>query len=156
MFAIVTDPIDTRALRESILEPAAGGFCSFEGWVRNHHQGRAVLSLEYEAYRSLAEKEGARIIHEARQKFAILHARCHHRVGSLAIGELAVAVVVSSAHRDAAFDGCRYIIDEVKFRVPVWKKEHFADGTSGWVRCDHCREAGHRHEHGHIHHPRHG
>ena len=158
MFAIVTDPIDPRALRESILDPAAGGFCSFEGWVRNHHQGQAVHSLEYEAYRTLAEKEGNRIVHEAREKFEILHARCHHRVGSLAIGELAIVVVVTAAHRDAAFDACRYIIDEVKFRVPVWKKEHFADGTSGWVRCDHCHDAGHRHhhEHGHVHHPRHG
>lgn len=149
MFAIVTDPIDPQALRERVLDPAAGGFCSFEGWVRNHHQGRAVLSLEYEAYRSLAEKEGARILAEAKEKFGIRQAVCHHRVGALGIGELAVVVCVSSAHRDAAFDACRYIIDEVKFRVPIWKKEHFADGESGWVRCDHCHDAGHRHHHHH-------
>ncbi|MCW1886573.1 molybdenum cofactor biosynthesis protein MoaE [Luteolibacter flavescens] len=150
MFAIVTDPIDPGALRELVLDPAAGGFCSFEGWVRNHHQGRAVHALEYEAYRSLAEKEGTRILEEAKERFGIHHAVCQHRVGALGIGELAVVVCVSSSHRDAAFDACRYIIDEVKFRVPIWKKEHFADGTSGWVRCDHCHEAGHRH--GHHHH----
>lgn len=147
MFAIVTDPIDPAALRRFVIDPAAGGFCSFEGWVRDHHQGRAVRALEYEAYRELAEKEGARIITEARQRFAILHASCVHRVGHLAIGELAVVVCVSSAHRDAAFEACRYIIDEVKSRVPIWKKEHFADGESGWVRCDHCEAAGHGYRH---------
>lgn len=146
MFAIVTEPLDPAALRQQVLDPAAGGFCTFEGWVRDHHQGRAVRALEYEAYRSLAEKEGARILAEARDRFAIRHAVCVHRVGFLELGELAVVVCVSAAHRDAAFDACRHIIDEVKSRVPIWKKEHFADGNSGWVRCDHCHEAGHRHE----------
>jgi molybdopterin synthase catalytic subunit len=148
MFTIVTDPIDPRAVREGVLDPAAGGFCAFEGWVRDHHQGRAVRSLEYEAYRSLAEKEGARILAEAKARHGVLHATCVHRVGRLEIGELAVVVCVSSAHRDAAFEACREIIDEVKSRVPIWKKEHFADGESGWVRCDHCHEAGHRHSPG--------
>jgi molybdopterin synthase catalytic subunit len=149
MFEIITPPIDPTALRARVLDPAAGGYCAFEGWVRNHHLGRDVLSLEYEAYRSLAEKEGGRILAEAREKFGILHAVCQHRIGRLEIGELAVMVCVSSAHRDAAFEACRHIIDEVKSRVPIWKKEHFADGESGWVRCDHCHEAGHRHGHAH-------
>ena len=143
MFAIVTDPIDPLALRELVLDPAAGGFCSFEGWVRNHHQGRPVDALEYEAYAVLAEKEGARILAEARERFEIHHAVCQHHVGRLEIGGLAVVVCVSASHRDAAFEACRYIIDEVKSRVPIWKKEHFADGSSGWVRCDHCHETGH-------------
>lgn len=138
MFRIVDDPIDLRALRESVIDPAAGGFCSFEGWVRNHHQGRRVLKLEYEAYRTLAEKEGRRILAEAAERFAIVRAACEHRIGPLEIGGLAVAVCVSAAHRDAAFDACRYIIDETKARLPIWKKEYFADGGSGWVRCDHC------------------
>lgn len=143
MFEITADPIDPRTLRERVLDPAAGGYCSFEGWVRNHHEGRAVLRLEYEAYRALAEKEGERIVAEAKERFDILHAVCVHRTGPIEIGGIAVAVCVSAAHRDAAFDACRHIIDETKARVPIWKKEHFADGSSGWVRCDHC--AGHSH-----------
>ncbi len=137
-FHIQSTPLDPQALRDAVLDPAAGGFCSFEGWVRNHHEGRCVDHLEYEAYAPLAEKEGQRILTEARERFEILHASCIHRIGEIGIGGLAVVVCVSAAHRDAAFDACRYIIDEVKARVPIWKKEHFTDGTSGWVRCDHC------------------
>lgn len=137
-FQIQTTPIDAQAIRERVLNPAAGGFCSFEGWVRNHHESREVLHLEYEAYQALAEKEGNRILVEAVEKFELYHAACSHRTGEIEIGGLAVVVCVSSAHRDAAFDACRYIIDEVKSRVPIWKKEFFANGDSGWVRCDHC------------------
>lgn len=138
MFQLTTLPLDPQTLRQAVRDPAAGGFCSFEGWVRNHHQGRGVAHLEYEAYESLAEKEGVRILGETRKQFNILHAACIHRTGPIDIGGLAVVVCVSSAHRDAAFEACRFIIDEVKARVPIWKKEHFIDGTSGWVRCDHC------------------
>ncbi len=138
MFQITSSAIEAERIREFVLDPAAGGYCSFEGWVRDHHEGRAVLALEYEAYVPLAEKEGRRIIEEALARFGILHATCVHRVGRLEIGELAVVVCVSSAHRDAAFEACRYIIDEVKTRVPVWKKEFFADGEAGWVRCERC------------------
>ena len=141
MFQTTSSPIDTEAVRKQVLDPAGGAYCSFEGWVRDHHEGRPVLGLEYEAYAALAEKEGKRILAEAIGKFGILHAACVHRTGRLEIGELAVFVCVSSAHRDAAFEACRYVIDEVKSRVPVWKKEFFADGSAGWVRCDHC--AGH-------------
>ncbi len=138
MFEMVSETIDVAALRERVLDPAAGGFCSFEGWVRNHHEGRNVKALEYEAYALLAEKEGRRIVDAAIRRFEIRHAVCVHRVGRLEIGEMAVCVCVSAAHRDAAFDACRWIIDEVKGRVPIWKKEFYLDGTSGWVRCDQC------------------
>jgi molybdopterin synthase catalytic subunit len=141
MFGITSQTIDTTSIRSQAIDSRAGGFCSFEGWVRDHHQGRAVLRLEYEAYQILAEKEGNRIMAEAKEKFEILHAVCVHRVGTLEIGEMAVYVCVSSAHREAAFEACRWIIDEIKSRVPIWKKEFFADGEIGWVRCDHC--AGH-------------
>jgi molybdopterin synthase catalytic subunit len=94
-----------------------------------------VQALDYEAYAQLAEKEGERILAEARQRFAVQAAVCLHRVGTLQIGDLAVWVGVSAAHRGAAFDACRYIIDEVKARVPVWKKEHYADGVSEWINC---------------------
>lgn len=137
-FRVQDTPLDHASLREAVLDPAAGGFASFEGWVRNHHQGRAVDHLEYEAYIPLAEKEGQRIISEARERFEILQAAAIHRTGPIEIGGLAVVVCVAAAHRDPAFAACRYIIDEVKSRVPIWKKEYFNDGTSGWVRCDHC------------------
>ena len=138
MFTLVQEPLDPAALRQTVLDPACGGFCSFEGWVRNHHQGRAVDRLEYEAFVPLAEKEGQRILAEARREFDLVHAVASHRLGPIEIGGLAVVVCVSSHHRDAAFAACRFIIDEIKHRVPIWKKEHFSDGTSGWVRCDHC------------------
>jgi molybdopterin synthase catalytic subunit len=144
-FLIQSSPLDPAALRERVRDPAAGGFCAFEGWVRDHHQGRAVERLEYEAYAPLAEKEGRRILDEAAARFEILHAACVHRTGPVEIGGLAVVVCVSAAHRNAAFDACRFIIDAVKERVPIWKKEHFRDGTSGWVRCDHCAGGEHRH-----------
>ena len=143
MFKIQSTPLDPTAIREQVLDPAAGGYCAFEGWVRNHHQGRSVDRLEYEAYPLLAEKEGKRIIAEAHEKFEIVQAACVHRTGPVEIGGLAVVVSVSAHHRDAAFDACRYIIDEVKARVPIWKKEHFSDGSSGWVRCDHCADHSH-------------
>lgn len=143
MFKIQSTPLDPTAIREQVLDPASGGYCAFEGWVRNHHQGRSVDRLEYEAYPLLAEKEGKRIIAEAHEKFEIVQAACAHRSGPVEIGGLAVVVSVSAHHRDAAFDACRYIIDEVKARVPIWKKEYFSDGSNGWVRCDHC--AGHPH-----------
>ncbi|MGE9270885.1 MAG: molybdenum cofactor biosynthesis protein MoaE [Verrucomicrobiales bacterium] len=137
-FQIQSSPLNPEATRAAVTDPRAGGFCAFEGWVRNHHQGKEVLNLEYEAYQVLAEKEGNRIFAEAGEKFDILHASGQHRTGRVELGELAVVICVSSAHREAAFAACRYIIDEIKSRVPIWKKEFFTDGESGWVRCDHC------------------
>ena len=94
-----------------------------------------MQALEYEAHAGIAEKEGAKILAEAKQRFAIETAVCEHRVGKLAIGDCAVWVGVSAGHRGAAFDACRYIIDETKARVPIWKKEHYASGETGWVNC---------------------
>lgn len=119
-------------------DQACGGYVSFEGWVRNHNDGRDVQRLEYEAYERLGLKEGERIIAEAMDRFQIEHALCVHALGSLELGQMAVWVGVSSHHRDSAFAACRYIIDEVKHRVPIWKKEHYADGDSGWVNCEAC------------------
>jgi molybdopterin synthase catalytic subunit len=130
--------IDVAALRNELADPAAGGYAAFEGWVRNHNEGHAVTRLEYEAFEALAVKEGEQIIDEAGQRFPILRAACAHRVGNLDIGELAVWVGVSAHHRDEAFAACRYIIDEVKQRLPIWKKEHYASGDSGWVNCERC------------------
>ena len=136
VFEFKATKLDPDALRRSLADPSSGGFVSFEGWVRNHNEGSAVLRLEYEAYETLAVKEGERIIEEAMQRFAVVAARCVHRVGQLEIRDIAVWVGASAAHRDAAFAACRYIIDEVKQRVPIWKKEHYSSGDSGWVNAE--------------------
>ncbi len=129
--------------RKDLEDPSAGGYASFEGWVRNHNEGLPVTRLEYEAFEALAIKEGERIVGHAIEQFGVIAAACVHRVGSLEIGELAVWVGVSSRHRAEAFDACRYIIDEVKHRVPIWKKEHYVNGDSGWVNCERCAEHSH-------------
>ncbi len=139
---MVTTAIDPAALREELADPAAGGYAAFEGWIRNHNEGHDVLRLEYEAYEPLAVSEGERVIREALERFDVLRASCVHRHGLLEIGDCAVWVGVSAAHRDAAFLACRYIIDEVKIRLPIWKKEHYADGNSGWVNCERCAAHG--------------
>jgi molybdopterin synthase catalytic subunit len=136
VFSFSDQPINPAELQATLSHPTAGGFVAFEGWVRNHNEGHAVLKLEYEAFAELATKEGQRIVDEAVQEFSITGAACAHRVGLLEIGDMAVWVGVAAAHRGAAFDACRYIIDEVKQRVPIWKKEHYASGDSGWVNCE--------------------
>jgi len=138
LFRFSETPLDTAALQRSMHDQACGGFAAFEGWVRNHNEGHAVTRLEYEAFAELAEKEGARIVQAAIAKFGVTRAACVHRIGSLAIGDVAVWVGVSAAHRDEAFRACRFIIDEVKHRVPIWKKEHYDNGNSGWVNCERC------------------
>jgi molybdopterin synthase catalytic subunit len=137
-FAFSTAPLDTHALQEAMRDPSCGGYAAFEGWVRDHNEGHAVTRLEYEAFTELAEKEGARIVQAAIEKFGVTRAACVHRVGSLALGDVAVWVGVSAAHRDEAFRACRYINDEVKHRLPIWKKEHYVNGDSGWVNCERC------------------
>ena len=135
-FRLSETPIDATALRITLEDPAAGGCVTFEGWVRNHNEARAVTRLDYQAFAPLAEGEGEAILAEATARFALRAARCVHRVGALAIGDMAVWVGVSADHRDAAFAACRWIIDEVKRRVPIWKNEHYADGESGWLHPD--------------------
>ena len=138
MMQMIESVILPDRLRAGLLDNAAGGYATFEGWIRNHNEGQDVLRLEYEAYAPLAITEGERVIEEALAKFPVLHAHCVHRSGLLEIGDCAVWVGVSAAHRDAAFDACRYIIDEVKIRLPIWKKEHYVNGDSGWVNCERC------------------
>ena len=131
-FQLADQPVAVAELRALLEHPRAGAFASFEGWVRNHNDGRAVDGLRYEAYAALAVAEGERVVAEALQRFAVIDVRCVHRVGDLAIGELAVWVGVAAAHRDAAFDACRYVIDEVKARVPIWKRERYVEGEARW------------------------
>jgi molybdopterin synthase catalytic subunit len=141
-FSFTRAPLDAAAARALLADPACGGYAAFEGWVRDHNEGAAVRRLEYEAFEALAVREGERILAEASARFGVAHAACVHRLGELAIGELAVWVGVSAAHRDEAFRACRYIIDEVKHRLPIWKKEHYLNGDSGWVNCERCATAG--------------
>jgi len=142
--------LDTAALQRELRDESCGGFASFEGWVRNHNEGQAVTRLEYEAFAELAEKEGARIVAAAIEQFGVTRAACVHRLGSLALGDVAVWVGASAAHRDEAFRACRFIIDEVKHRLPIWKKETYANGNSGWVNCERCAAPAHQ-EHSHEH-----
>jgi len=158
-FRFSNEPLDGARLRAELVDTHCGGFTAFEGWVRDHNDGHQVLHLEYEAFEALGVREGERIVAEARERFGITQALCVHRLGDLQLREIAVWVGVAAAHRDEAFRACRYIIDEVKHRVPIWKKEHYVSGDSGWVNCERCAEHAHDHDHGHESshdHPRHG
>ncbi len=132
-FSISTSAIEVGALQAALRDPRAGACASFEGWVRDHNDGRPVEGLHYEAYMELAQAEGAAILEEALRRFDLVDAACVHRTGDLAVGELAVWVGASAAHRDAAFAACRWIIDEVKARVPIWKRERYAGGQADWL-----------------------
>lgn len=154
MFEISNERIDVEALRRGLMDSGCGGYTAFEGWVRNHHQGRAVSGLHYEAYHDLAKAEGLKILAEAGERFGPVRVACVHRVGELAVGDLAVWVGAAAPHRDEAFKACRYVIDELKQRLPIWKKEHYIEGESAWVDCERCRAAGHgKHDHDHDHAP---
>ena len=143
--------LEPAVLVQMLADPGCGGYASFEGWVRDLNEGRVVTRLEYEAFEALTLAEGERIIEEATERFGVRHAHCAHRVGELGIGGLAVWVGVTAAHRDEAFLACRYIIDEVKHRLPIWKKEHYLEGDSGWVNCERCAAPAGKHDHDHHH-----
>jgi molybdopterin synthase catalytic subunit len=121
-FRFTHDSIDTAEARRELLDLGAGGYAAFEGWVRDHNEGQEVTRLEYEAFEELAVTEGDRIVAEALRRYPIKRALCIHRIGALALGDMAVWVGVSSAHRGEAFDACRFIIDEVKHRVPICER----------------------------------
>lgn len=143
-FRISQTAVDVDALKKEMADPRSGGFVSFEGWVRNRNEGKDVTHLEYQSYEALAVKEGEKVIAEALQRYDVIDALVEHRVGDLQIGEVAVVVHVTSIHRGPAFEACEYIIDELKVRVPVWKKEHYTDGDSGWIECHECSKHIHR------------
>ncbi len=134
-FKINEQPLDPAVLASTLDHPRAGAIAVFEGRVRNHNEGQPVDSLEYEAFAELAEREGDRVLAEARERFDLLAVEAVHRVGHLQIGEIAVWVGVAAAHRGPAFDACRFIIDELKARVPIWKKEHYSTGSTAWINC---------------------
>jgi len=126
---IVRNKIDTTVFVEMLKKPEDGAVVVFEGVVRNHSRGRRTLYLEYEAYEEMALKQMNELVSSAQEKFAIDQAQIVHRLGRIEIGEASVLIVVTSPHRAAAFDACRFLIDTLKKTVPIWKKEFFADGA---------------------------
>jgi molybdopterin synthase catalytic subunit len=126
---ITHEEIDTAGLLEIIKHPEDGAAVVFEGIVRNHSHGRRTLFLEYEAYEEMAVKEMESLIAQVLQQFQIRDAAIVHRLGHIKIGETSVLIIVASAHRAAAFDASRWLIDTLKRTVPIWKKEHFEDGA---------------------------
>lgn len=139
-FYLSLKKLEDEALKIGLDDPKTGALVTFEGVVRNHNEGRRVIALEYEALESLAQKEAQKIFAEVKKNFNVLDIRCFHRVGKLTIGETAVWVGVSAVHRDEAFQACRYIIDEIKKRLPIWKKEYYENGDSVWVNSSGGKE----------------
>ena len=133
-FGLTAEPIDPDQIRPSQPEPETGSVVCFEGRVRNHHRGRGVTALSYSAYVELCLTEGQSILDEAENRFAIHSARAVHRYGPIPIGECAVWIEIESSHRADGFEACRYVIDEMKKRLPIWKHETYEDGTSEWVQ----------------------
>lgn len=126
---LTRERIDAQALVERIKQGSDGAVTVFDGIVRNNTRGRRTLYLDYEAYEEMAEKQIAELAAQAQERFAVRAVTVVHRLGRLEIGETSVLIVVASAHRAAAFDACRWLIDTLKKTVPIWKKETFADGA---------------------------
>ncbi|MCB0700208.1 MAG: molybdenum cofactor biosynthesis protein MoaE [Chitinophagaceae bacterium] len=129
---IQTDTLDVNGCINRVMSADCGGIDVFIGTVRNTTKGKQVVELEFEAYEPMAIKEMNKLAEQAMKKWPVQKVVIHHRVGVLQIGEIPVVIAVSAAHRDAAFDACRYIIDTLKQTVPIWKKEVFEDGDV-WV-----------------------
>jgi len=136
LFSISDQPIDLISLNDALADPSAGAVLGFEGRVRNHNEGKAVSRLEYQAYPVLALATGQRILAEEAARHGLLRVRAVHRTGCMAVGDVAVWVGVASAHRAAAFDGARAILERLKYELPIWKKETYEGGRSEWVGPD--------------------
>jgi molybdopterin synthase catalytic subunit len=138
MSYLTDSPIDPQALVKSVLRPSDGAYVLFEGVVRNHHEGKAVESIFYDAYRPMAEKEMESIVRDIRRRFPDVALAVVHRLGHLVVGDSSIAIVASSPHRAESFEACRMMIDRIKETVPIWKKERGPDGEEwvGWQgRC---------------------
>ena len=129
---LTDDPIDAAALVRNVMRPSDGAYVLFEGVVRNHHEGKAVESIFYDAYRPMAEKEIEKIVDDVQRAHADVAITVLHRLGHLVVGDSSIAIVAASPHRADAFAACRMIIDRIKETVPIWKKERGPDGEE-WV-----------------------
>ena len=132
--ALVDWPIDAATLLAEVSDPARGAICSFVGTVREQHNGRAVTGLQYDCYRAMAERELMLIVTEVRDRFGDPAVAVEHRLGTLAVGDVAVAIAAAHARRANAIGAMHYVIEELKKRLPIWKLEHYADGTREWVK----------------------
>ena len=132
MFRVVREPIDLPELVRAVTDPSAGAIATFIGTTRNQNDGRKVVALDYDAYPEMAEIELRRIGEDAGKKWKIERMAITHRVGPVAIGEASVVIAVSAAHRDDAFQACRFAIEEIKKTVPIWKKEIY-EGGEVWI-----------------------
>ena len=137
---ITQEPVALKHFFSWLPNKSCGALASFVGIVRNYDHGRAVKKLFYECYFSMANRMIEKIVEQTKREWGVEQVRVLHRVGSLEIGEVAVAIAVSAVHRAEAFAACRFIIEEIKKKVPIWKKEIFEDDTSEWVLCDHSME----------------
>lgn len=133
MIALTNERIDTASLLESVSSPEAGAVVLFLGTTRGTTGGRSTESLDYECYPAMAERKLAELEDEARRRWPVLHCGIVHRLGHLEVGEASVAVAVSTAHRQAAFEAGKWLIDTLKEVVPIWKRENWSDGTTEWV-----------------------
>ena len=133
-FALLDKPINDRRLKLALLNDQSGALATFEGWVRNHNNARPVTKLTYYGYEKLAINQGEKLITQAKQQFDIINAVAIHRIGDLAIGDIAVWIGVTAHHRYPAFDACRWLLDAIKADIPVWKQEFYADSTESlWL-----------------------
>jgi molybdopterin synthase catalytic subunit len=143
LFRVTADPLDARETERAVADPSAGAIVSFTGVVRDNGRGQAVSALDYEAYAPAAEKMLAQIADEIDEKWGLKRVAIIHRTGLLPVGEASVVISISSPHREAAFEACLYAIERLKEIVPIWKKEHYADGAV-WIgsEADYQRETG--------------
>lgn len=146
---IAEQAIDLPGLLRMAQNPEAGAVVLFSGEVRLHNAGKEVDCLEYESHIPMAHKIVAGILEDARSKWGLHGAVCQHRVGKLSVGETAVVVVTSSAHRSEAYEANRYIIDRVKHEATIWKKEVYADGSHAWGSNCSCGDPAHQYGHPH-------
>ncbi len=130
---IISQPIDAAALLAEVATPSDGAVLLFWGVVRNENDGREVKGLEYEAYAEMAEAKLREIVAEAAQRWSVGEIAVVHRIGKLNVGEASVGIAVAAPHRGEAYEASRYVIEELKRRVPIWKREHYLDGPSAWL-----------------------
>lgn len=135
LFLLTPDPIDIPQFQALLADPECGALVGFEGRVRSHHEGRQVLSLEYEAYADLAVAEGNRILDSVRWKYGLRQILCVHRTGTLRIGDASIWIGALSEHRQEAFEGVNRAMHEIKSTVPIWKRVHYVGGGGAWLLC---------------------
>lgn len=135
---LTKEELNVEALRKSLSpHPCCGALVQFEGIVRDHHEGKKVVGIEYECFQEMAKKELGQIIKEAKEKWPIHEVLVAHRMGRLSVQEMSLLLLVMAPHRKEAFEAGQYIINSLKKRVPIWKKEFYEDGKGDWIACQH-------------------